>query len=166
MRQLLIVSIFMATVFAGCGTEDKKNFTMVANKSEGSENMKISITIARQFEKRNWCESERDSYTKDGKFEAECLEVATEFDPMFRGEAAGRWYVIRRIGRFSPTVVFYEFEPPLPDALMVMQLKQMIPHTIQFAAIHRAPAKISIVSPEGEVFDSIEEELVSVKKEA
>ena len=73
---------------------------------------------------------------------------------MFEGKAVGRWYVIRRMGRFSPTILFYEFEPPIPDEVMVAQLRQIAPHTLQFAAIHKAPAKVSIISPDGEVLET------------
>ena len=68
---------------------------------------------------------------------------------MFEAKATGEWYAIRRMGRFPPSIIKYDFNPPIPDQIMLGQLKALIPHSLQFAALHRAPADVTIIAPDG-----------------
>lgn len=113
--------------------------------------MTATLNILRRFEKKSWCESEANGFKKDVGFTAQCLYDAVEYKPMFEGGAVGYWYAVQKVGKFPPSVIYYEFNPPLPEALMAQQLQQMAPHTIQFAALHHAPAEVQIISPKGEL---------------
>ncbi len=135
---------------AACGKPAETRYTLVARRLDPMPGFGLTLTLVRKFEKENWCKAEMEGLAKH-QFQSECRYDETAFEPMFRGEAAGVWYVIQRIGAFTPTVVIYEFNPPLPDSVVLAHLKTSAPHILKFAALHRAPAEVRIYSPLGEV---------------
>ena len=153
MRFFLVIAVLSVLEIMGCGSEEIKYTYLEARKVNVQPPLTITMTLVRPFEKMKWCQSQKESFFEEGGFESKCLEweEGKKYEPMFRGDAVGKWYAIRRVGRFNPSVVFFEFEPPLPDVLMAAQLKQMAPHILQFAALHRAPAEVQIISPDGEI---------------
>jgi hypothetical protein len=134
----------------GCSNPPDSYYYSIARKTYESENFLLTVTLVRRFEKKSWCEANSNRLTRDG-LEAECRHKETQYDPMFRGEVTGKWYVHQSMGRFSPSILIYESVPPLPDEIMIEQLKQSAPHILQFAALHRMPAQVRIFSPTGEI---------------
>ena len=147
---LLIAVLLLGT--AGCGGPPEAYYYLVARRVQAAPEtgLTLTITVVRRFEKENWCLGEKDSFIKS-EFEAECLYDATGYDPMFEGVPVGQWYALQRVGRFPPSVVIYEVDPPLPAANMAARLRQEAPHVLKFAAIHLAPAEVRIFSPNQEI---------------
>lgn len=137
----------------GCQPGVSEYYYLEAKRIEEGPELSLTITYVRRYETQKWCEAEKESLLKEGEFTASCSFENALYQPMFEGEAAGRWYTIQRVGAFPPSVVFYEFDPPLPDAMMIHQLKNQAPHILQFAALHQAPAEVRIFSPDGKELD-------------
>jgi len=110
----------------------------------------LTLTYVRKFEKIHWCEAEYERLAKQG-FSGGCLKDEAKYDPLFEGKATGQWYLLEKVGRFSPAVIIYEMESELSDQIILYNLKQMAPHIIKFAALHRAPAEALIISPTGDI---------------
>lgn len=137
-------------VIAGCGpAKNQKYHYMVAKRVQVAGPQNVTLSIIRRYEKKPWCESEAKSYNKEPSFTAECLGEKPELAPMFETKATGEWYSIRRMGAFPPSIIKFDFTPAIPDELMLAQLKALVPHAIQFAALHKAPAQMTIVAPDG-----------------
>lgn len=147
----LIIFVGLAVQATGCGAKEVSNYHyLVARKMELSPQTTLTLTVVRKFEKESWCADEAARFTKRG-FTAECRYNDTSYEPALRGEAIGKWYLLQRIGRFPPLAIIYEFNPPLPDDVILYNLEQMAPHAVKFAAFHRAPAEAIIFSPEGDI---------------
>lgn len=143
--------LILFLLLTACGEGPKNHYYLVATRVEQGPEMSATLNILRRFEKKNWCESEANGFKKEDGFTAECIYEALQYQPMFEGAGVGYWYALQKVGKFPPSVIYYEFNPPLPEALMAQQLQQMAPHTIQFAALHDAPAEVLIISPKGEL---------------
>ena len=147
----LITLVGLAIDMTACGSKEVSHYHyLVAQKIESSPQTILTLTLVRKFEKKSWCADEAARFTKRG-FTAECRYNDTSYEPALRGEAIGKWYLLQRIGRFPPLAIIYEFNPPLPDEIVLYNLEQMAPHAVKFAAFHRAPAEALIFSPEGDV---------------
>lgn len=147
---LAVLLTALSVCLAACGKPAETRYTLVARRLDPMPGFALSLTLVRKFEKENWCKAEMEGLAKH-QFQSECRYDETAYERMFRGEAAGVWYVIQRVGAFTPTVVIYEFNPPLPDAVVLAHLKSSAPHILKFAALHKAPAEVRIYSPTGEV---------------
>jgi len=146
-----LVFLFAAVCLQGCGKPGAAGyFYLESKKSERlpEAGQALTLHIVRRFEKENWCRDERDSFIKDG-FEAECTFESEPYAKMYEGEAVGLWYAIQSIGPFPPTIIYYEYSPPVPNEVMLEELKQSVPHILQFAALHSTPAQVRIISPDG-----------------
>jgi len=134
-----------------CRSNEVSNYHyLVATRVEVHPQTTLTLTFVRKFEKESWCTAETERFTKRG-FTAECRYNDTSYEPALRGEAIGKWYLLQKIGRFPPLAIIYEFNPPLSDEIVLYNLKQMAPHAVKFAALHRAPAEALIFSPEGDI---------------
>lgn len=146
----VVVMLIILTAAAACGRKETGHHYLIAKRIEQGPGLTLTLTLVRRFEKKNWCDAEKESMSKRD-FEAECRYEELVYEPMFHGEPAGKWYALQRVGKFPPSVLIYEFDPPLPDEIILKQLRQSAPHVLKFAALHRAPAEVRIFSPEGEV---------------
>ncbi len=146
-----MIFVGLSVYLTACGSKEVSNYHyLVAQKIEPSPQTILTLTFVRKFEKESWCTAEAKRFTQRG-FTAECRYNDTSYEPALRGEAIGKWYLLQRIGRFPPLAIIYEFNPPLPDEIVLYNLKQMAPHAVKFAALHRAPAEALIFSPEGDI---------------
>jgi len=155
MKILNTLLLILVLAINSCGSPPDAYYYLIAKKTEVGPEMAMTVTLVKRFEKENWCLSETESFDENSGFKAECLFDEQDYAPMFEGEPVGKWYAIQRMGAFPPSVVFYEFKPPLSDKIMEHQLKRGAPHILQFAALHKAPAEVRIFSPEGEVTDEL-----------
>ncbi len=152
--------LFSAAAGAGgCGAKPSGHHYLIAKRTDMIPQpvLRRSMTLVRKFEKENWCLAEKEALDKRG-FRAECRYEELSYEPMFRGEPAGRWYVQQKIGRFPSSIIIYDFSPPVADETILEQLKVSAPHALKFAALHRAPAQVRIFSPAGEVLFSENED--------
>lgn len=154
MKKKIICSFFGVLLLTSCGSGPESHYYLIAKRTEQGPQVAATLTVLRQFEKQSWCESEAKGFSSEEGFTAECVYDALEYKPMFEGGAVGYWYAVRKVGKFPPSVIFYEFNPPLPEAILVQQLQQMAPHTLKFAALHQAPAEVQIISPTGELLQN------------
>jgi len=148
-----MVWVFLLLVWgvSACGPrEDAPQYYMVAERITPGPPVNSKVTFIRTFEKKHWCEADTERFMKQD-FKASCRTEERIYEPALRGEAIGKWYILQKIGRFPPSAVVYEYDPPLPDAIMLAQLKRFAPHAVKFAALHRAPAESLIYSPSGDI---------------
>lgn len=150
MNFVRLCGILVLCLFAGCSGEVNEHYYLEAKKTEVGPEMTMTITYVRRYEQEKWCISEKESLISEGDFQAECSFENLTYKAMFNEEAVGKWYAIQRVGAFPPSIVFYDFDPPLPDSVMLDNLRRSAPHILQFAALHQAPAEVSIFSPHGE----------------
>lgn len=149
-RVWIIAAVFILNLTA-CGSKEISGYHyLIAKRIEVNPQTILTVTFVRKFEKESWCTAEAARFSKRG-FEAECRYNDTSYEPALRGEAIGKWYLLQRIGRFPPLAVIYDFNPPLPDEVVLYNLKQIAPHAVKFAALHRAPAEALIFSPSGDI---------------
>ena len=151
MKKIIPYFFTFTILLSGCGDGPSEHHYLVAKRIEQGPQITMTLNVVRRFEKESWCKSELNGFKEENGFTGECVYEAEAYKPMFTGGPADHWYALRRVGRFPPSVVFYEFNPPLPEAIIVQQLKNMAPHTLQFAALHHAPAEVQIYSPKGEL---------------
>jgi len=136
---------------SGCSGKPDGYHYSIAERKQAVPGLSLTMTLVQRFEKKHWCEANAARMSKEG-FRTACrYEEGSVYEPMFRGEPAGKWYVHQSIGRFSPSLLIYESTPSLPDDVMIRQLEQTAPHILKFAALHRAPAQVRIFSPEKEI---------------
>ena len=136
---------------SGCSKGPREYHYLIAEKSEPMPPFTMHVTMVQRYEKSAWCESSLERYPEEEGFKAVCEKGRVELDPMFEEKKTGFWYVLQRFGRFPPLVIIYEFTPAIPDEYMLKHLEQIRPHSLQFAALHKAPAEVHIIAPDGTV---------------
>lgn len=149
MKISVISFLVLLVFFSACSGEVHHHYYLEAQKIEEGPEMTMTLTYVRRYEKERWCLSEMESLLNEGEFQAECTYENRAYKPMFDGQAVGKWYTIQRVGAFPPSVVFYDFDPPLPEEVMIHNLKRSAPHVLQFAALHQAPAEVRVFAPDG-----------------
>lgn len=145
----------------GCGKAPEGYYYMVASLGEESENFMVikddafqkatqTLTIARRFEKKAWCEGEAGDFARRG-YKSECTFQNLAYEPAFLGKPMGKWFALQYFGSMPPTAIFYDSNPPMPDNVAFEQLKATVPHVLKFAALHQIPAAVRIFSPTAEI---------------
>lgn len=155
----LLGGFILLLMSSGCSKPDA-NYYLTAKFGKGSEEFlgirnsefdgsRQTLTLVRLFEHNIWCEGERDKFIKEG-YEAGCVYKNPVYEPAYRGESIGKWFAIHSVGTLQ-TLIVYEAEPPLSDALALEQLKASLPKVLKFVNLHEAPAEVRFFSPGGEV---------------
>ncbi len=147
----LITAGLLALNFSACDSKPVTDFYyLVATQVQQNPQTKLTVTFLRKFEKENWCKDEAKRFAKMG-FTANCPYNARMHDSTLAGEKTGKWYLLHRIGKFPPSAIVFEYEPPIPDEIVLAQLKRIAPHAVKLAALSQSPAEAVIFSPAGDV---------------